>query len=52
MSSRVEPNLTEDELAHVDAMVASGRFPNRGAAILELLRLGLETTDTEPGNGE
>jgi len=38
----VEPALTEAEIAWIDQQIARGRFPSRTAAVMELIRRGLE----------
>jgi Arc/MetJ-type ribon-helix-helix transcriptional regulator len=38
----VEPALTEPEIAWIDEQIARGRFVSRAAAVMELLRRGLE----------
>ena len=38
----VEPALTEPEIAWIDQQIARGRFASRAAAVMELIRRGLE----------
>jgi len=48
MSDLIEPDLTDAEREWVDRKVPSGRYESRIAAILALLRAGLEAPDLPP----
>jgi len=41
----LEPDLTGQEIAWIDAQIAHGRFASRTQAVLELLRRGLGSGD-------
>src|SRR5262249_16700830 len=45
----LKPEFTEPEIAWIDEQVANGRFASRTAAVLELLRRGLES-ETMPAS--
>ncbi len=44
-SHLLEPDFTGQEITWIDEQVANGRFASRTAAVLELLRRGLECAD-------